>query len=195
MKTTLSVLGALIIVIGLALYYYGFFTRIQFSEKKMGPFYLVYEKHIGNYKETEKIMDRIYEDVLNNYTVRPTGTFSMYYNDPELTYEHELKSLGGCFFEFSDNKQRDEIEKQLKILRKKYRVQISPWLTTSYCEFPFKGKLSVLFARYRISPKLIEHIMRGGYRLAPITELFYVPDQKMLVTVQTGFYPTFRMMR
>ena len=60
MKLIVSVLGVLIILIVVTLSYYGLFTRVSITEKDMGGFWLLYEQHVGAYKEVGPVMDKIY---------------------------------------------------------------------------------------------------------------------------------------
>ena len=78
MKKFLVFIGLIIIVIVLMLSYYGLFTEVKIVKREVGPLWLVYEKHIGNYKNVGPVMDKIYNDLLGNDSIEAAKGFGLY---------------------------------------------------------------------------------------------------------------------
>jgi AraC family transcriptional regulator len=78
--------------------YLGAFKPVVISEKKAGPFQMIYKTHIGPY---HKIVPRI-EEVENwakTQNIDCRFSFGEYLDNPENTEEVRLRSHGGCIFQ------------------------------------------------------------------------------------------------
>ena len=64
MKAILSALALIIIVVLLTLTYYGLFAKVTIVEQEVGDFWLLYEKHVGDYKDVGPVIDSIYSRLL-----------------------------------------------------------------------------------------------------------------------------------
>ena len=112
MKTFIIVV--LVVAIGViigSLYYVGFFAKIQIEEREVGPFKVVYEEHIGDYRGTGKIMDEIYHSLLDDGIETYKG-FGIYYDDPKTTEKDKLRSIAGCILEENDHLKISELQKR-----------------------------------------------------------------------------------
>jgi len=165
MRLFLSIVGLAIILIFLLLAYYGLFTKVMVVEKEAGDFWIVYEKHIGDYKEVEKVMDKIYSRLLGEDAVETTRGFGLYYDDPKKVKKENLRSIVGCILE---NKDEDKIE----YLKERYTIKKYPSSKSVVAEFPFKGTPSIFMGILKVYPKITEYIEHHNYAMVPIMEVY-----------------------
>lgn len=172
MKLLFSVLGALIMVMVITLSYYGLFTRISIAEKEMGGFWLLYEKHVGDYKEVGQVMDRMYSRLLGEDAIETSRGFGLYYDDPKKVKKENLRSVVGCILDKQD-------ESKIDHLKKHYKIQYYPASKSVVAEFPFKGTLSIFIGIFKVYPKLAEYIKQRNYPPGPIMEIYDTPHKKI----------------
>ena len=172
MKLLLSVLGALSIVIVVLLSYYGLFTKTTIVEKEMGGFWLLYEKHIGDYKGVGQVMDKIYSRLLGEDAIETSRGFGLYYDDPKKVKKENLRSVVGCILDKQD-------ENRIDYLKKNYQIKYYPASKSVVAEFPFKGKLSIFIGIFKVYPKLAEYIKQLNYTPGPIMEIYDTPNEKI----------------
>lgn len=168
---------SILVFIGLGiLSYYGMFATIKVEQKKTGPYVFVYEKHIGPYKNTNKVMDRIYNLLLENEKIPTTRGFGIYYDKPGSVPESELRSIVGCILDSADLHRVEE-------LSTRYQVSSFPSSSSLVVEFPYRGVLSVFLGIFRVYPKLAEFLEQGNYPSVPIMEIYDVPGKKIIYNV------------
>ncbi len=172
MKKVIGVLVVIIAIIILALSYYGLFAKIEIGNKETGPFWLVYEKHIGDYSKTGAIMDKVFNELLNDESIKTTRGFGLYYDNPKNVEEEKLRSIVGCILEDSD-------EDKVPFLEKRYNVKKFPQSDSIVAQFPFKGMLSILVGVFKVYPKLGEYIERNNYPKTPIMELYDITNEQI----------------
>jgi len=172
MKLLFSVLGALIMLMLITLSYYGLFTRISIAEKEMGGFWLLYEKHVGDYREVGQIMDRMYSRLLGEDAIETSRGFGLYYDDPKKVKKENLRSVAGCILDKQD-------EGKIDHLKKNYKIQYYPASESVVAEFPFKGTLSIFIGIFKVYPKLAEYIEQRNYPPGPIMEIYDTPHKKI----------------
>jgi hypothetical protein len=188
MKLMASVLGALIILIVVTLSYYGLFTKISIAEKDMGGFWLLYEKHIGDYKEVGKVMDKIYSRLLGEDAIETSRGFGLYYDDPKKVKKEDLRSIVGCILDKQD-------ENKIDYLKKNYKIKYYPASKSVVAEFPFKGKPSIFIGIVKVYPKVAEYITQHNYRPGPIMEIYDTPNEKIFyvasIAMDTDIFNSF----
>lgn len=172
MKATVSILGLIIIVVLLTLSYYGFFAQVTIVEKEIGDFWLLYEKHVGDYKETGQVMDRIYSRLLGEDAIAPSRGFGLYFDDPKKVEKKHLRSIAGCILGGQD-------EGKINYLKTNYQVKKYPASTSVVAEFPFKGTPSILMGVIKVYPKLTEYMAQHNYPPVPIMEIYDTPNEKI----------------
>ncbi len=172
MKIILSVIGGIVVLLIGILAYYGMFATVEISEKNVGPFWVVYEKHIGEYKNVGPVMDEIYYSLLNDHSIETTKGFGIYYDNPQKVDKDKLRSVVGCILKNAD-------EGKIEDLRKKFKVKKYPASVSIVGEFPFKGKLSIIMGIFKAYPKLTAYIEKKGNPMCPIMEIYDTPNKKI----------------
>lgn len=183
MKSVLSVIGLVIIVILLILSYYGLFTKVQIAEKEIGGFWLIYEKHVGDYKKVGQVMDKIHSSLLGEDAIEASRGFGLYYDDPKNVRKEKLRSIVGCIL---DKKYEDKIE----YLKKNYKVNKYPSSKSVVAEFPFKGKPSIFIGIFKVYPKLTDYIEQNNYSQGPIMEIYDTPNEKIYYVASVNMNAT-----
>lgn len=172
MKRFLLIVGVFVAGVVLALTYYGLFAPIVIEEKEVGPFVLVYDRHIGDYKQISSIMDNLYERLRKEDSITPARGFGLYYDNPKTTPSNQLRSIGGCIV---DNVDRDKIDD----LKSKYYVAIFPESKSIVVGFPFKGMVSIFIGITRVYPKLGQYVSEHQYPMVPVMEVYDQPHKKI----------------
>ncbi|MBW8003359.1 MAG: GyrI-like domain-containing protein [Planctomycetes bacterium] len=161
-----------IIILLVVLSRYGLFASINISERNVGPYLLVYKKHIGDYKNVAPVMDKLYWDLLDNYAIETTKGFGLYYDNPQEVDKDKLRSVVGCIIE---GKSIDDLKK----VSEKYSVKEYPSSKSVVAQFPFKGKMSIIMGVFKVYPKLNEYIKGKNYGKTPIMELYDQPNERI----------------
>ena len=164
------VLGIIILLIYLSRY--GLFSSVKITEKNVGPYLLVYKKHIGDYKNVGSVMDNLYYDLKDNYKIETSKGFGLYYDKPQDVAKEKLRSIVGCIVE-------GKTIKDLKDLNSKYGIQEYPASKSVVATFPYKGKMSIILGIFKVYPKLSAYIDKHEYALTPIMELYDQPSEKI----------------
>jgi len=164
-------LGLMAVLLISYFYYMGFFNKIEITEKEMGPYKVVFKEHIGDYKETGKIMDEIYYSLLDDDVETYKG-FGIYYDDPKVVEKDKLRSIAGSIIEEKDY---DKIDK----LKDKSDIKTIDKTRSITTEFPFRNKMSVIFSLMKVYPELNKYIDSKGYKKGDVMEVYDVPNKKI----------------
>ena len=173
MKIVLLIIIVLIITIIVTYAYYGGFKKINFSVEEQGGEILVYENMIGDYKQTPTVSDKVYYSLLNDYGIATTKGFGIYYDNPKEVEKSKLRSEIGCIVENLDSVTIDK-------LSNKFQIKTQPFKNYITTEFPFKGKLSVMFGIMKVYPALEKYLKEHRYSDSPIMEIYDVPNKKII---------------
>lgn len=149
---------------------HGLFADVKITEKIVGPYILLYKKHVGDYKNVGLIMDKIYYDLKDNYHIETTKGFGLYYDNPQNVAKEECRSIVGCIIE---NKSINDLTN----LKNKYGVKEYPASKSVIAEFPYKGKLSIFIGIFKVYPKLSTFIEKQKYPKTPIMEIYDQPNK------------------
>ena len=182
MKTFLMIfIPALIILLIFILVpgYFGLFYRINIVEKTVGPFTILYEKHVGDYRGAGAVSDRLYYELLDEHHIECKKGFGIYYDKPGETETEKLRCITGNILEDVDAGKLAELEK-------KYTIKVFPETKAVYSEFPFKstgekgsGKMFIVMSLMRTYPALEKYLQEKNYPRTPIMEIYDVPGQKI----------------
>ena len=178
MKVVLIILAILVVLLIVVYAYYGGFSKISFRIENQGGETVVYENLTGDYSQSAKVGDRIYYTLLNDEKIETTKGIGIYYDDPKKVAKTELHSEIGCIVENADSV-------TLARLAEKYQVKTLPQSEFVVAEFPFKGKLSVLFGLMKVYPALEKFYKEHGYIESPVTEIYDVPNKKIIYRQET----------
>lgn len=170
MKNIFLFLGILLLISIFAYAnYLGIFKTAKITEKKVGPYKLVYDDLTGPYHKIKAIQDRVYYS-LKNDGIETFKGFGIYYDNPKTTPQEKLRSIGGCIIE---NKDFDK----LNSLKSKYKIMDYPATQSIYTEFPFKNPLSVIIAIFKVYPEIEKYQSSKGYKPAALLEVYDIPNQ------------------
>jgi hypothetical protein len=173
MKATLSVLVLIIIVALLTLTYYGLFAKVAIVEQEVGDFWILYEKHVGDYREVGPVIDSIYSRLLGEDGITPSRGFGLYYDDPKKVKKENLRSIAGCILDKQD-------EDKIDYLQKNYRIKKFPASKSVIVVFPYKGIPSIVLGVVKVYPKLSEYLAHKKYSPVPVMEVYDRPNEKIV---------------
>ena len=178
MKIILIVIAILVVLIIVMYAYYGGFSKISFRMDNQGGETIVFESVTGDYSQTPKVSDKIYYALLNEEKIETTKGIGIYFDNPQKVAKDKLRSEIGCIIENADSV-------TLARLTEKYQVKTLPQSNFVVAEFPFKGKLSVMFGIMKVYPALDKFCKEHGYNESPITEIYDVPNKKIIYRKET----------
>ncbi len=173
MKIVLIVLLALAVFITAGYAWLGGFSKVKAADKVQGGEILVYQKVKGEYRNTAKVMDDIYYDLLNNKNIETYKGFGIYYDNPKEVEAADLRSDAGCILEPADAEQTDK-------LKVKYEIKEFPEKKYITASFPYKNKMSVMMSIMKVYPALNKYCEEKGYDTdTPVMEIYDVPNKKI----------------
>jgi hypothetical protein len=121
---TILIIGFIVIIgiTGFLIYLakYSLFTSVNITYKNVGPYLLVNEKHVVEYKNVGPIMDKIYYDLKDIHRIVTTRGFGLYYDNPQQVEKTKLRSIAGCIMDL--NSMIDSITIQKKYCVKEFPV-------------------------------------------------------------------------
>lgn len=171
-KVTVIIISVVFITLLLVISRYGLFASVSVSEKVVGPYMLIYKKHVGDYKEVGPIIGDLCNDLKNNYSLAPTKGFGLYYDDPRQVDKALLRSIVGCVVE---GKTREDLSK----VNSKYGVREYPSSNSVVVEFPYKGMMSIFIGIMKVYPALGAYIKEHRYNPTPIMELYDIQNERI----------------
>ena len=171
-KIVATIIAVILVLSIIVLSRYGLFASVNITEKNVGPYLLVFKKHIGDYKNVGPVMDEIYYDLKNNYAIETTKGFGLYYDNPQEVNKAELRSIVGCIVEGIS-------AEKLKKIIDKYGIKEYPSSKSVFADFPYKGKMSIIIGVFKVYPKLASYIKEHKYHQAPVMELYDNPNEKI----------------
>ena len=174
MKILLLVLAAIILIIVAFFTYFSGFKKLKISVMETGGELLVYEEIKGDYRQSGAVMDRIYNSLLNDDGIETFKGFGIYYDNPRKVGKNELRSEAGCILE---DKDRDKIND----IKGKYTIRTYEKKNCITTEFPYKGKISVLFGIMKVYPALTKFAKENGFpEDSEVMEIYDIPDHKII---------------
>jgi DNA gyrase inhibitor GyrI len=174
----LGVIGVIIVALLIYLGYLGAFSTVTVTEKPLDSFWMVYGKHIGEYKDVGPVMDGIYHDLKDNYSITTTKGVGLYYDNPQEVPKEKCRSIAGCILEERDASRIDE-------LKKKYMVREYPASNCVVAEFPFKTKMSIIVGIIKVYPALGNYVEEKGYTMGPSLEIYDKQGKKTVFVMST----------
>ena len=171
-------MAIIIILIVLAVFmstvaFFGGFYKVNLKTVNTGGEILVYENVSGAYNQANKISNKVYYELLNDYKIETKKGFGIYYYNPRNVKQSKLRSEVGCIVENMDN---DTIEK----LKENFQVKIIPMDNYLVVEFPYKGFLSIMVGMIRVYPVIGKYIVKNNYNDGPIMEIYDIQNRKII---------------
>jgi hypothetical protein len=172
MKILLIVIVSALIVCIVAYAYYGGFRSLKIQIAEQGGEFVVYDTIIGDYRQSGVIMDKVYYALLNDYKIETYKGFGKYYDNPKKVEKSKLRSESGCIIEPKDV----ETAKASGL----FKTQVLPKQRYIVAEFPYKGKMSVIFSLMKVYPALSKFCTMNGFNEeGAIIEIYDIPHKKV----------------
>ncbi len=173
MKILIIAIASILIICVVMYAYFGGFKRLRIQIAKQGGEFVVYDSIIGDYRQSGIVMDKIYYSLLNDYNIETFKGYGKYFDNPQKVEKSKLRSEAGCIIEAKDVNNA----KAMGI----YKSKILPEQKYIISEFPYKGKLSVLFSIMKVYPALNKFSAKNGYdENGAIIEIYDIPNKKIL---------------
>jgi len=150
MKFKILFVSFLLLILIISMYC-GAFVKIEIKEEKVGGETIVYEEMVGDYKNSGKVMDKIYYDLLESYSIETYKGVGIYYDNPQVVEKDKLRSEIGVVIEEKDLNNLEEV-------RKEYRVKQIEEKNYVVSKFPYKGQLSIMFGIMRVYPRINKYL-------------------------------------
>jgi DNA gyrase inhibitor GyrI len=147
----------------------GLFASVKISEKNVGPYLLVYKKHVGPYKNVGPVMDEVYNGLKDDFGIETTKGFGLYYDNPQEVEADKLRSIVGCIVE-------GKTVEDLAAVGEKFVVGEYPASQSVVAEFPYKGKMSIIIGVFKVYPKLMAYSDEKSYTPTPMMEVYDQPN-------------------
>ncbi|MCF8363369.1 MAG: GyrI-like domain-containing protein [Prolixibacteraceae bacterium] len=174
MKITLIIIGVTLALIAIVFIYYGGLSKVNCRVDTQGGETLVFKDMIGDYAKSGKLSDEVYYALLNDYEIETFKGFGIYYDNPKEVEKNKLRSEIGCIVEQKDISKVSQIKGELK-------TKIYPEKSYIVAEFPFKGKLSIIFGIMKVYPSIEKFVKEKGYNNdGSVMEIYDVPNKKIL---------------
>ncbi len=173
MKIFFISLASLIALFTIIYAYFGGFKKISIKIEEQGGETVVYSSILGDYKQSGEVMDKIYYSLLNDYKIITFKGFGIYYDNPQNVEKSKLRSDAGCIVEAEDIGRLKEISdfQKKELPKKEYIV----------CEFPYRGKISVLFSILKVYPALGKYAKENGYKEdGAVIEIYDIPSNRIM---------------
>ena len=177
LKIISIIIIALVILFGIIYAYYGGFKTIVFKEEVQGGETFVYEEMIGDYSQTPKMLDKIYQSLLQDEKIETTKGIGIFYDDPKVVEKSQLRSEIGCIVEDLDSA---EIAK----LSEKYKVKTLEKSECIVVEFPYKGMPSIIVGIMRVYPAFGKYVEQHGVSDKPFVEIYDMPGEKTVYRIE-----------
>lgn len=173
MKTSLIILCSVVLIVLAFIAYYGGFTKIDIHIEEQGGETVVYEDITGDYRKSGLVMDKIYHSLLKNEGIETYKGYGEYFDNPQKVEKSQLRSQAGSIIE-------EEDLPKLLTLTGDFKVKQLPKQDYIVAEFPYKGKISILFSIFRVYPALQKFSEENDYSLeTSIMEIYDMPNKKI----------------
>ncbi|MDD5224930.1 MAG: GyrI-like domain-containing protein [bacterium] len=173
MKYVLGLIGVLFVILISVLTYYGMFAKVTISEQETGPYWLVYEKYIGDYKNVGPVMTKLSEELKKKESIETSRGFGLYYDNPQEVAKDKLRSLVGCILEEKDTS-------KIQGLQAKYNIKSYPVSKSVVASFPYRGHPSIFVGIFKVYPKFFSYLKDHNFTPVPLMELYDLPNKKII---------------
>ncbi len=174
MKTLIIIILSVIAVVLIVYSYFGGFNQVTANISLQGGETVVYEEITGDYKQSGTVMDKVYYSLRDTDNIETFKGFGIYYDNPQTTEKAKLRSEAGCIIEPGDVDKVNNISGNFK-------VKVLPEKEYLIAEFPYKGKMSVVFGLMKVYPAMNKHAKKNNLPAeGPVTEIYDVPHKKII---------------
>ncbi|MEI6554340.1 MAG: GyrI-like domain-containing protein [Paludibacter sp.] len=171
-KIIVGVIVAITVLLVLAIANYGGFTKVNIQVKEEGGEKLIYEKVLGSYSKTGPIAQKL-QYQLEKENIMTFKGFGIYYDNPRFVKKDSLHSDVGCILENADTS-------KTFWLKGKFNIKACPVKKYITAEFPFKGKMSIMFGVLKVYPAMMKFVKDNNYdEKGPIMEIYDMSNHKI----------------
>ncbi len=183
--STLLISCSLIIIVTLVavLGWYGYFSSVTTQEKPIGPFLIVYKKHVGSV-DRAAITSQMRRFLSAGLPESSLTDFSLDYDDPKQVAAEDRRSLVGCVLEYGQ-------EADLHAISKQYTIATIPRGMAVVCDYPYKNKPSLFFGLLKGYSALLGHGDTPGLVTKPVLALYDTSRGRIRYALFTAFEPSF----
>ena len=154
--------------------YYGGFKKIDLSIDVQGGELLVFKSQTGDYKNSGKVMDEIYESLIKDFNITSYKGFGTYYDNPREVQRDLLRYDAGCIIG------KQDINTIIK-LKERFEVAECPKKRYLIAEFPYIGKISVILGVMKVYPTISKYLKeRELPQNGSVMEIYDVPGKKII---------------
>jgi hypothetical protein len=164
-------LGVLILLFIGFLTYMGLFSSLTVVEKEMGPYTLVYDSFVGDYKDTGPVFERVNQALLKE-GITATDSIGIYHDDPTKVPADQRRSDCAMLLPEKDLNRVPE-------LQQKYKIMVLEKKKSMVAVFPIKNTLSYMLGPMKGYKALMDYAGAKGYRLAEPYEYYDMAGKKI----------------
>lgn len=151
--------------------YIGMFSGLPVIEKEMGPYTLVYDSFVGDYKDTGPVFAGIHESLLKDGITTIDG-IGIYHDDPAKVPAGQRRSDCGSVLPEKDLSRVPE-------LQQKYKIMILEKKPNMVAVFPVKNMLSYMLGPMKGYAALIDYAKAKGYKMTEPYEYYDMAGKKI----------------
>lgn len=173
MKILYGILLSLVTIFAaLAIYLgqYGLFATVTAAEVAKPAYWLAYKVHKGDYRLSGKVMDEVYNSLLNEHQIETTKGFGLYFDNPQEVATDQLRSVVGCIIENEQQALQLSLNSDLTVAQ-------LPASKAIQATFPYRGEPSVALGIFKVYPVLMTEIYQQKYDMKPIMEIYDHPNK------------------
>lgn len=138
---------AILFYVFYVLYYVGAYKSVEISKQTAGPFILLYQEHFGPYHKIVPVIEKV-EAFARENKIDCQLSFGKYLDDPSVTEESRLRSIGGCLLENAPNEL--SLPKDLKM------ETIAP---QQFVHAEFQGSAGI--GPFKVYPKVMDYFLEN----------------------------------
>ena len=172
MKVLIIAIVCILMVCVVVYAYYGGLKRLKIKMAEQGGEFVIYDIIVGDYRQSGLVMDKIYYSLLNDFKIETYKGYGKYFDNPQKVEKVKLRSEAGCIIEPNDIPDAK--------VAPGYKSKNLPIQKYIISEFPYKGKLSVLFSIMKVYPALSKFAAMNGFdEEGAIIEIYDIPNKKI----------------
>jgi len=163
----LPLLVAIAVFVFYVMNYVGAFKPVIITQKKAGPFHVVYKSHVGPYHKIVPQIEEV-EKWAKSQGMDCRLSFGEYLDDPKQTEEVRLRSLGGCI-----------VDRPLDQLPESFEQKTIP--EKNYVTAIFEGSPGI--GPLKVYPKIFKYIEdQGLIREESVLEIYEIHSPESMTT-------------
>ncbi|MCM0606698.1 MAG: hypothetical protein KA715_11455 [Xanthomonadaceae bacterium] len=176
-RVILSAIGLAVLFFTGVFAYFGAFNTITVTESDIGPFTLVYQSNVGDYKQTGSTVDYMMKISLS-MGATPIAGFGQYYDDPSTVALEKLRSDAGIVIDPKDlgkfQNYAHNLKSEHKILTREF-----PLTRAVTSEFPLRGILSTFLGIIKAYPVMDQYMKSKNYPMTYAFEIYPLNEKKV----------------